>query len=1135
VSSRTVFVGRTRELAELCGALDEGGERQSQLFLISGEPGIGKTRLVDELSARARARGLRVLWGRCWEGEGAPAFWPWIQVIRTALTSVRPEQRDAVLESATAPAMAHDIAQIVPELRPALATSRTAAGSPPDPEQARFRLFDSVTHLLENLARSGAILIVLDDLHDADEASLMLLRFVVSQLRNASIVLVAIYREAEVRRSRALGKLIGELSREARLLPLAGLSETEVAALVEDSIGQAPGDQLVSRLHAATGGNPLFVDGIVRMLAADGNPGYEMASDRPFRIPQGVREAIRNRLAALSPQVNSLLAVAAAIGNEFEVVLCRLVARVSAGQVHRRLEEAASAGIVTPLGYGRFRFSHALIRGVLYDDIDTNRRLRLHRRIGEAMEEIHHEDLKPRLAELAYHFREAGILDKAIDYLIRAGQAAECVFAHEEAARLYASAIDLIRLHAPADRARELEVLMAVASTSSYAGMFPASQEAFSQAVEISRGLQDWKSLARAVIGLVGQPQDALVRRTDPRVVALVEESLAMHREEDALRSMLLSRLAVEVHLHAEDPERAESLFRQAIALARRTGDRNAYFNALNSRAYFRILGPDDEDLIELVAISNNATDPDAFWLGFAWEFRRHLMNGDAEELDAAIQRYGRVAEKSRLPGARSVLAAARSIRVLMDGNLEDGERYWEDARRILEPWERFDFSQLYPGMLPFRREQDRLSDIADLARRGVDMFPSWSFIRASLAQVLLDSGNEAESRIEFERLAINGFRDVPHDTNWLPTMTLLADVCASMRDAQRARVLYELLLPHARQNSHFLIMTCYGPVSHYLGLLATTMTRYEEAEIHFQQALQFSLKMKARLLAAYTKRDYASMLLARAAPGDRASALVLVSETSRTAADLGLRRLTRQLKALRDSGAANSDRHPPPLPSDDNLSEAGVHKPSLEHWADHIFRNEGEFWTIAYRGTVIRLKDAKGLRYLAYLLAHPDERIHVFDLVTIVEGGAAAGGSAAGPRPRGQADNIETVRGLGDAGPALDARARAEYKRRLGELRAELEDAESFNDFGHAERIRGEIEFLSAELSAGVGIGGRARKTAAHAERTRQTVSKSIRAIVGKIRHKDPSLGHHLGACIKTGYFCAYLPEPDRKIDWRF
>jgi hypothetical protein len=170
---------------------------------------------------------------------------------------------------------------------------------------------------------------------------------------------------------------------------------------------------------------------------------------------------------------------------------------------------------------------HALIREVLYDEIDTNSRLRLHRKIVEVMEEIHHKDLGPRLAELAYHFREAGIEDKAIDYLIRGGQAAEAVFAYEEAAHLYTTAIDAIRLHEPTDRAKELEVLLAVANVQFYAGSFPTSKEAFARAAEVARGLQAWKSFARAVLGLAGEPQEAMVRQPDLEILALIEEGLA--------------------------------------------------------------------------------------------------------------------------------------------------------------------------------------------------------------------------------------------------------------------------------------------------------------------------------------------------------------------------------------------------------------------------------------------------------------------------------------------------------------------------------------------------------------------------------------------------------------------------------
>ena len=211
ISTTNNFVGRERELAELVSACESGADSDAHLFLIYGEPGIGKTRLADELASRVKAGGLQVLWGRCWEGEGAPAYWPWIQVIRSFLGALEPERRsNLAVESEIAADIIHEVAQIIPDLRPAHSTVR-----PPSVERqagsrakARFRLFDAVTNFLKIGARSHPMLIVLDDLHDADEASLALLRFMARELKGAPIMIVATYRDLEVRRSPGLGKMI---------------------------------------------------------------------------------------------------------------------------------------------------------------------------------------------------------------------------------------------------------------------------------------------------------------------------------------------------------------------------------------------------------------------------------------------------------------------------------------------------------------------------------------------------------------------------------------------------------------------------------------------------------------------------------------------------------------------------------------------------------------------------------------------------------------------------------------------------------------------------------------------------------------------------------------------------------------
>jgi hypothetical protein len=194
------------------------------------------------------------------------------------------------------------------------------------------------------------------------------------------------------------------------------------------------------------------------------------------------------------------------------------------------------------------------------------------------------------------------------------------------------------------------------------------------------------------------------------------------------------------------------------------------------------------------------------------------------------------------------------------------------------------------------------------------------------------------------------------------------------------------------------------------------------------------------------------------------------------------------------------------------------------------LFRREGEYWTVGYGGVTCRLKDMKGLGYIAHLIAHPGHRIHVLDLF------AQVGGSAAGTVPSVdlQAKDLEVVSDLGDPSEVVDSRARAEYRQRLSELHAELEEAERNNDIGCVERTRNELDSLTDGLRSALGLGGRSRRFTAEAERARGTVSKSIRVSLERIRRSHPKIGDHLSTCIHTGYFCAYLPDPARQPAWR-
>src|SRR5580704_12622057 len=225
-SSQNAFVGRERELAELHAGLDDVSASHGRLFLLSGEPGIGKTRLAEEISRDAAVRGIRVVWGRCWEGGGAPAYWPLIEILRACIDERESEELKALLGSG-----ASEIAQLIPDLKLSLPSDKETKTTS-DPESARFRLFDAVATVLKNVSRVSPLLIVVDDLHDADQPSLQMLRFIARAAKDVPVLIVGTYRHAEVKRSQPLGKLVGDLLREGRSLALTGLSKAEIVDFI---------------------------------------------------------------------------------------------------------------------------------------------------------------------------------------------------------------------------------------------------------------------------------------------------------------------------------------------------------------------------------------------------------------------------------------------------------------------------------------------------------------------------------------------------------------------------------------------------------------------------------------------------------------------------------------------------------------------------------------------------------------------------------------------------------------------------------------------------------------------------------------------------------------------------------------
>src|SRR5262245_40100053 len=323
------FIGRDAELAELSAGLEDALAGRGRLFLIAGEPGIGKTVLAEQLAICALERGARVLWGWCWEGGGAPAYWPWTQILRT-LVEAPPEGVRVDIGTDAA-----DIIRLVPEL-----AERFGGSADPDPlaqsAAARFRLFDAVTVLLRRASAVQPLLIVLDDLHAADPASLLLLRFIARELRSTRLLVVATYREVEAQRRADVAEVLGELVRDGLSVRLRGFGRAEVRQFMEHLTGMAASEDDVSRVGEATGGNPLFIREMVHLMGSDAAPGWQ---GHPA-ISEGVRAVIHQRLASLDVAAIQLLSVAAVVGQDFELPL---LVQVSGLDLPHVLESLAQA------------------------------------------------------------------------------------------------------------------------------------------------------------------------------------------------------------------------------------------------------------------------------------------------------------------------------------------------------------------------------------------------------------------------------------------------------------------------------------------------------------------------------------------------------------------------------------------------------------------------------------------------------------------------------------------------------------------------------------------------------------------------------------------------------------------------
>jgi DNA-binding CsgD family transcriptional regulator len=895
------LVGRDAELRlvrPLIAGLQSGS---GGVVTLAGDPGVGKTRLAQELAAQAPLHGATVHWGRCAESEGMPAYWPWIQILRAWLAS----HDDADLRhdlGSGAPALA----QVVPEVGERLPNLPALPAAPPD--QARFRIFDSVASWLQRATSRQPLVLVLDDAHWADAASLRLLEFVAPRLHELPLLVVVTYRDFEIYARPELREALDALYRQPAhvAIELRGWDAAGVAQAVERIVGAAPAPGVAAAIHERTEGNPFFVIETVRLLAAEGAL-PDGSPNAPRQIPASVREAIRRRLAALSEPCRELLATAAIIGRDFTLPVVAGAAGQPVEQVVDLLDEAAAAHIVQPPdAAGQARFAHVLISETLAAGLGAARRMRLHAAVAAALEQL---DAGP-VDDIAYHYRQAAVLGhapRAIDHSIAAAERAMAQAAWETAIDHYRHALELFAYLHPPDPARRCELLLTIGEAhNAAAGLLGsrAARAAFEQAAQLARQMNASVQFARAALGFGGV--NALRAAGGVRQVDLLGEALAILDPADSpLKARVLARLATSLTDralgHRRDLPRARDLSDAAVAMARRLDDSPTLINAL-VMWHIAHSSPDDiaarlDATAEAIRLADASGDREFFAWAHDLRCNDLLELGRLDQFEDGLMILRSAATELRLPGMTWSVLNREAMLAQSAGRYDHAEEMIARMYAERPATDRGSFLKL----VFLRREQGRLAEIEDTVRA----YYSASASLYDLAFILIldiDANRLDAARATLDRVPIDRYERLDRDAVWLLTLALHAEASHALDDRDRAATLYTLLSPYADRNVGATGNLFLGAAARFLGLLAATRRDWDIAERHFRHAIAINTRLGMLPYAAHARYACAETLARRGHSADHDAIRDLLAQALATATELGMEPLRARVHALSDT-----------------------------------------------------------------------------------------------------------------------------------------------------------------------------------------------------------------------------------------
>jgi DNA-binding CsgD family transcriptional regulator/tetratricopeptide (TPR) repeat protein len=901
------FVGRAPELETLRALLPDAERPGRGLALVTGEAGSGKTRLVRELGREASEGGALVLCGTCGEAVRAPNR-PFVECLEHLLRATDPRELRADLGP-----LGGELARLVPDIAQWAGPLRAPLRGEPDSE--RHRLHSAVTDLLTRTSERRPLIVVLEDLHWADGASLLCLRHLARGAADARMLVVVTYRDAEPGAAPEFLEALADLQRAEGVarVRLSGFSEGEVADFVRGAAGGEPiadaGD-VAGALRDLTGGNPFLLGEVWRALVEDGalvpDDGGGLRLTRPLTevaSPRSVRDVVGDRVRRLSPEATELLELAAVAGPDVDLATLRRAAALDEAGVLRAIEELERSGVLEEL-HGRpleYRFSHELVRRAVQDRLTGSRRAELHLRVGRALEEVAGDDPR-RLASLAHHLRAAaplGVADAAVEYTMRAARLAMTALAYDEAAALLRAALELGAME---PRARG-EAHLALGTAGHRGGRTADALEGFRAAAAIADEEADADLFARAAIGFEeAWWRPGFVQRD---AIDLLEEAARRLAGGDApLRVVVLAGLSRALARIGEY-ERAAALRAEALGMARRLGEPGP-LGAVLAGAFWHLPTSGARvvlaELAEARGLAERIDDAVLVTEAMAWQVPALVAVGELAAAGREVARLREVAAATRQPFKLHVAEHSGAAIALCEGRLADAEEMAARSREWSFHLTGSDAAGVYGiQMFSVRREQGRLRELEPVLRQTLGpgrLLGPW---RPGLAALLAELGLEAETRDALRAVEARGL-DTLRESLWVASLSYLADACAAIGDAAMAALVFPEMEPLAGAPiaiGH--LVACYGAADRYLGMLAAVLGEHGTAQRHFEAALELERRMSARTWLAHTTYEYGRMLLSApgSGPDERARAAGLLSEADALAESIGMPVLLARIRAL--------------------------------------------------------------------------------------------------------------------------------------------------------------------------------------------------------------------------------------------